>query len=229
MYVSQQLTRRFGFTLIELLVAIAIIAILARLVVISLNEQRVQARDASRRSALVQYGTALEQYHAQSHSYMLEPAGCHVTKSTNFYPDGTSFPLPEGDVVSCVGYHGGAWGSVNRRSPLAGPNIAGYPGTQSIAEALRTAGYLQTISTEPRSNGAFPSQSASAIDPNNFDDFILTLCNSDGRPAADPTEATEYGLFAALEKSPSTGSVSGTKANNSCGGPNTLYPWNTIQ
>ncbi len=227
--------RKIGFTLIELLIVVAIIGILARLVVISLNMQRIQARDASRRTALTQYGTAIEQYYSQAHSYLIEPAGCIVDKSADFYPDGTTYPLPKalpnGDTDSCVGYQGGGWGSINRRSPSADPSkaIGGYPGAESISEALRAGGYIQSISLDPRTGGVFPSQPASTLTSATFDDYILTLCSSSGRPASDPSEATEYGLYANLENAPSTSVATGTKATNSCGGPGTAFPWNTIQ
>jgi len=58
---------RRGFTLIELLVVISIIGILAAIAIVSFTSAQKQARDASRKSDLKQYQTALEQY-ANTHN-----------------------------------------------------------------------------------------------------------------------------------------------------------------
>lgn len=52
-----------GFTLIELLVVIAIIGILAAVVMVSLNSARGKARDAQRKSDVVNISLALEMYY----------------------------------------------------------------------------------------------------------------------------------------------------------------------
>ena len=58
-----------GFTLIELLVVIAIIAILASIVLASLNSARVKSRDARRMADLKQVENALELYNNDNQSY----------------------------------------------------------------------------------------------------------------------------------------------------------------
>ena len=209
---------------------------LARLVALSLTTQRTAARDATRRDALGAYGTALEQYYAQTHSYMVVPAGCTIktggATGNDTYPGNASAALPEGTpLTKCVGFDGAGWGSINRHK---NSNITNY-GTSAISEELRNEGFIQTISFDPRTGGSFPSQTATTVitSPSsvaNFDDYILTLCDSAGNPAADAASATQYGLYAEFETASGAAAPSGTHASTSCGGPSTTSGgWNTIQ
>ena len=52
-----------SFTLIELLVVVALIALLASIVVVSLQDVRAKARDARRKQDIVQIMKALEMYY----------------------------------------------------------------------------------------------------------------------------------------------------------------------
>jgi type II secretion system protein G len=61
--------KRKGFTLIELLVVIAIIGFLSSIVMSSLVQARMKAKDAKRRSDLVQLQLALENYYDDHGSY----------------------------------------------------------------------------------------------------------------------------------------------------------------
>lgn len=70
-----------AFTLIELLVVIAIIGLLSTMVVISVKNARVKARDARRLADLKQIHTAIELYydlygHYPTDSYMDTSVGC---------------------------------------------------------------------------------------------------------------------------------------------------------
>ncbi len=58
-----------GFTLVELLVVIAIIGTLAIIVLVSLNDARIKARDVRRLADVRQIALALELYYDESNAY----------------------------------------------------------------------------------------------------------------------------------------------------------------
>jgi general secretion pathway protein G len=60
-----------GFTLIELLVVISIIGVLLSIVLVSTSNTRKKARDAKRKSDIVQIKKALEMYHIDNKRYPL--------------------------------------------------------------------------------------------------------------------------------------------------------------
>ena len=62
---------RKGFTLIELLVVISIISLLSSIVLATLNSTRAKARDAVRKSDLLQIKMALDLYYNDHESYPL--------------------------------------------------------------------------------------------------------------------------------------------------------------
>jgi len=64
-----------GFTIIELLVVISIIGLLSSMVLVSLDNARIKARDAKRQSDLSNISRALELYYSNHDSYPIGFAG----------------------------------------------------------------------------------------------------------------------------------------------------------
>jgi len=63
------MSKKFGFTLIELMVVVFIVALLASLVVVNVNQARKKARDAKRIADLNTVATALQAFYADHHYY----------------------------------------------------------------------------------------------------------------------------------------------------------------
>ena len=61
--------KKKGFTSIELLVVISIIGLLSSVVLASLNQARIKARDSQRKQDIIQVRNALELYYADHKSY----------------------------------------------------------------------------------------------------------------------------------------------------------------
>jgi type II secretion system protein G len=78
-----------GFTLIELLIVIAIIGVLSSVIVASLNQGRIKARDAKRIQDLATIRTALELYYLDNGYY---PIATGWVYSSNWSP-GTGLNL----------------------------------------------------------------------------------------------------------------------------------------
>jgi prepilin-type N-terminal cleavage/methylation domain-containing protein len=79
------LKKQRGFTLIELLVVISIISLLSSVVLASLNSARAKARDAQRKTAMLEVQKALEMYYSDHGEY---PAGCDISNNCMYVPLG---------------------------------------------------------------------------------------------------------------------------------------------
>lgn len=96
-----------GFTLIELLVVITIIGILSTIVLVSLNDARLKARNVRRLADVRQLALALELYYDKVGSY-ISASNCVVVNESNLgalTPD-TMSVLPNDPVISSDYYYG---------------------------------------------------------------------------------------------------------------------------
>lgn len=85
-----------GFTLIEILVVIAIIGVLSAVVLPSLNEARIKARNVMRKNDLNQIRTALFLYYDIYGHYMYLGSGCGNNgdgRGWFSYGNGTTYPV----------------------------------------------------------------------------------------------------------------------------------------
>lgn len=116
-----------GFTLIELLVVISIIGILSSIVLVSLNQARIKARNSAINSQVLEYRKALELY-ASDHNGRYPYA-----HTSDFAGDGMAYCLGNYSSVSSDGrcglFLGGSYSvsaSIKLSNALS-PIIASYP------------------------------------------------------------------------------------------------------
>jgi prepilin-type N-terminal cleavage/methylation domain-containing protein len=72
-----------GFTLIELLIVIAIVGILAGVIILALNNARIEGRDAKRAGDMKQMLNAMEQYHITHNVYPTGTASMETVSGGN--------------------------------------------------------------------------------------------------------------------------------------------------
>ena len=91
-----------GFTLIELLVVISIIGLLATIVMVSLNNARIKARDVKRLADMKNLVTALNLYYDKNGFYPTNTDNDCSGWDTGFYGSGDTFinPLQTDGFVS---------------------------------------------------------------------------------------------------------------------------------
>ena len=91
-----------GFTLVELMVVLAIIGLLSSIVLVSLNAARIKARDATRKSQVSEFKTALELYYSRNGNYPCGNSFCAigVAPLSSASPLNTAGPqlMSDGDI-----------------------------------------------------------------------------------------------------------------------------------
>ncbi|MDZ7744637.1 MAG: prepilin-type N-terminal cleavage/methylation domain-containing protein [Candidatus Saccharibacteria bacterium] len=90
-----------GFTIIELLIVIAIIAILAGIVLNSVQGAQAKARDAQRVSKIGNIQTHLEQYYNEEGAYVA-PTNTELNDPSDLFPgiDAETFVDADGDLIT---------------------------------------------------------------------------------------------------------------------------------
>jgi prepilin-type N-terminal cleavage/methylation domain-containing protein len=211
--------RLAGFSLLELIIAAAIIAILSTVTVINTRESRAKARDANRRTSIDAYSTSMEQWKSLSKDksyfvYLIGGVDCTASNSANSNPANVGYGYMSGSENTCVGLNGGGAGRMTRKSSLASYT------TNSIADALKQAGVLNAVRVDPA------AENLPLTD--NLPDFVLTTCDATGLAAENPKDATEFAIFARMER---LGTVAGNAdvidPKQLCGG-DAAKGWNTI-
>lgn len=92
-----------GFTLIELLTVVAIIGVIAAVVLVSLNDSRMKARDATRISQANEFVKALELYYADYGSYpCADTSSCGTVGVQNFNETNAGAALMADGYISSI-------------------------------------------------------------------------------------------------------------------------------
>ena len=207
---SKKLRKR-GFSLVELLVATSILALFFTIAVMDTNHAASTARDGGRRADVATYTTAMSQWYTQYHNFFIyyEKSGTCTLVGTN------SYGAVRGDKSddNCVGYDGGSWGGMTRRKSATNAYH-----TFSIADALVAAGYLNQVHLDPQSQNFTDTYSTAS----GYHDYMLTICQSTSAMITQPSNATEYAIFANLENSAPAETY---HASQLCAGVNTPQKW----
>jgi type II secretory pathway pseudopilin PulG len=182
-----------AFSLVELMVAIATLALLATLTVISFAETRKSSRDSRRKADIQIISSGITQYGiTRGSTFITMPdSSCTLPNQNN--------PATVGVGSGCTGASGRSYGKMNLK--LA--NTDGYsPAHQgrtyaqnTISEALLASGYLQSIPLDPLHN-------ASALnDPNQRDYVVIRACMATGLQEVG-TRGQLFAVWASLENNP---------------------------
>lgn len=203
-----------AFSLIELLIAVSVLGILATVAVQNFSATKNRAYDTNLKSSVDGYKAALELYHAQYKSYFVED---HSSTCTTTVDSSGEYTL-KGTGEGCTGFKGGSQGRITRKNSDELPNYA----SKSIAEVLTSEGFLKNIQTYPDVKDFDKNH---LTDGREVDDYIMTLCDSEGYQASSKDKALNFAVYAEL-KSPGTGDPG--NAQKQCGGPGTPGGWDVI-
>lgn len=208
---------RKAFSLVELLVATSIITLVAVSATVNLTRVRQNSRDGRRKSDIQVYNQAIASYQlAKGTSFIqITGQGCDPTPA--------DAPNNPASGAGCVGANGRSYGLLNLASGTTADTVYNVTPaltdqgrtyrSQSMAEALQSAGYLREIATDPltKLSGGHTTDATAR-------DYIVIRCCKDGRQSIS-TSGGAYSVWATLESS-----VSDTDRSNAaalCGGSGT--------
>lgn len=188
--------KRRAFTIIELMVATAIIAILASMTVLNLEQTRRNSRDARRRSDVQTIAAGVSQYTVAKGTTFVRYNNLDCTLASEVNPS------VQGIGDGCVGASGRSFGKMNLRSATT----TGYPNAQqnagrvyaahSIGDALLLEGYLTYMPQDPLSQ-----KSTAYTDPNARDYVLIRACIVTGEQQVG-SKGTVFGIWSSLEGGP---------------------------
>ena len=205
-----------GFSLIELLLGVAVIGVLATVVVQSFSESRIRSHDANLKTSVRAYRQSLELYNAKYKTYFVfDRTGVCVPTYVAARHDASEYGLT-GVGTGCVGLNGGGEGRMTRKSLT---NSYGTYSSLSIADILLKEGVLSEVATYPGIK-TFTSNDVSGTGVPQ--DFILTICDGEGKEAQSEASANNFAIYAQPLK---TIAVEQQKSNHLCGSNGTPYPW----
>ncbi len=208
---------RAAFSLLELLIVVTTIGVLAVMLVVNTIETRAVARDTNRRANVDAYVISMQQYRdiSPNKSYFVtRKSAAPICTVTNGNIDGGHM---EAIGADCVGLNGGSGGKITRKG------VAPY-GTVSIAEALQEFGVLNAQRFDPIAEGGAATNIAAQ-------DYILALCQTDGKAATSVKNAQDFAIYAILERPRVYDDAADERndavaAKRTCGGELTGNGWN---
>lgn len=160
--------KRKGFTLVELLIVIAIIALLATLVIVSLRSAQEKARDAKRVADVKQIQSAAELYYSDNNNYPAPNPNTWAQLALDLDTYLSGLPVdPNNSATSYYGYYyptavGGAPDEYVIQALL---EDSGHIAIQQVTQYADYGGVGGPWATETTINGTLSSGTYTMNDP----------------------------------------------------------------
>lgn len=145
--------RRSAYTFIELSVAVAVIALLAVVVTLSLDLVRKQSRDSRRKADVQTLTNAIEQFTVYKGTSFIKYRGQNCTPPPNTQNEVETGLLGQATGSGCVGANGLSFGKMNVAGNAGTDGYGPYEGRtyreHSIMDALVEDGFLTSRPIDP--------------------------------------------------------------------------------